>query len=29
MNQIINEGGMNTVPKPWDSETGLNFNPFK
>lgn len=25
----INEGGMNSVPRNWDSDTGLNFNPFK
>lgn len=28
-NNTINEGGMNETPKPWDPETGLNFNPFK
>ena len=28
-NNRINEGGLNHVPKPWDPETGLNFNPFK
>lgn len=27
--QTINEGGMNTIPRTWDAETGLNYNPFK
>ena len=27
--KTINECGMNTTPRPWDPETGLNFNPFK
>lgn len=25
---IINEGGINAAPRPWDKETGLNDNPF-
>jgi hypothetical protein len=28
-NGIINEGGRNEIPLKWDSETGLNRNPFK
>lgn len=28
-NGVINEGGLNQTPKPWDDETGLNKNPFK
>lgn len=28
-NGIINEGGRNDIPLKWDSETGLNRNPFK
>lgn len=27
--QIINEGGLNQYPRPWDPESGLNKNPFK
>ncbi len=26
---VINEGGRNDIPLNWDSETGLNYNPFK
>lgn len=26
---IINNGGLNSTPRNWDSETGLNNNPFK
>jgi hypothetical protein len=26
---LINEGGRNDIPLKWDSETGLNRNPFK
>ena len=26
---IINEGGRNLTPRPWDPDTGLNDNPFK
>ena len=28
-NGVINEGGRNTTPRDWDSETGLDVNPFK
>ena len=28
-NGTINEGGQNTSPRPWNSETGLNNNPVK
>lgn len=28
-NGIIQEGGRNVSPHPWDSETGLNHNPRK
>ena len=28
-NGVINEGGINDKPRPWDDETGLNQNPFK
>ena len=28
-NGIINEGGRNEIPLKWDSETGLNHNPFR
>ena len=27
-NGVINDGGFNKIPKPWDDETGLNKNPF-
>lgn len=27
-NGIINEGGVNIKPRPWDKDTGLNENPF-
>ena len=27
--QIINEGGRNLTPRPWDKETGLYRNPTK
>ena len=26
---VINEGGQNKTPRPWDPSTGLNKNPFK
>lgn len=26
---LINEGGINTTPRRWDNDTGLNNNPFK
>ncbi len=26
---VINEGGRNATPRSWNSETGLNRNPFK
>ncbi len=26
---IINEGGQNSVPRPWNNETGYNDNPVK
>lgn len=26
---VIREGGKNLTPKPWNPETGLNFNPKK
>ena len=25
---VINEGGLNSSPKPWDPVTGFNRNPF-
>lgn len=28
-NGTINKGGRNDIPLKWDSETGLNKNPFK
>ena len=28
-NQIIWDGGKNTIPKNWDEETGLKFNPLR
>lgn len=28
-NGIINNGGVNKIPLPWDNETGLNENLFK
>lgn len=28
-NQVINEGGRNLNPLPWDNETGLYKNPVK
>ena len=27
--QVINEGGRNKEPRPWDDETGLFRNPTK
>ncbi len=27
-NGIIQEGGLNSPPRPWDERTGLNNNPF-
>ena len=27
--QVINEGGKNIIPKPWNKETGLYRNPTK
>ena len=29
MHQIINEGGKNRIPRPWDEMTGLNRNPAR
>lgn len=29
MNQIISNGGRNIIPRPWNSETGLNNNPLR
>lgn len=28
-NGTINEGGLNSKPRPWNNETGLNNNPVK
>lgn len=28
-NGVINEGGQNQFPRPWNSDTGLNNNPIK
>ena len=28
-NQVISDGGRNVMPKSWDDETGLKYNPLR
>lgn len=28
-NGVVNEGGQNKTPRPWNNDTGLNNNPIK